>query len=224
MWMQWNKMKLLSREPQMLELHWINGGQRKNLLGQAMENLALYPSCDEYWNRFPSVAVGIVQALFADLDVLTAVHAFSPQAKIKRKYNKKYNMYSSEQMFLRSYFETLYFHGLADNIKYCKPEELISQTKGADIPLSKMLFPAEYGVLSYETYGYTSLPVMETFQQMKEQLKNTSILYLDYGRYPDEINLTIDTKRFPMACCISRIQNVCQSLDVPLKIDPTLKV
>ena len=187
------------------------------------QSLAIYPSYDEYWDRFPSIAVEIVQALFADLDVLTVVHAFPSHSKIKRRYDKKYNIYSSEQMFLRTYFETLRLRGLAESVYYREPEELISRTKGADIPLSTMLFSGDYGVLTYEAYGYASLPAMETFQQAKEQIRNVPpVVYLDYGRAPDEIDLMVDTEKLPLADCISRIKDACQTLDIPLEIDSKL--
>lgn len=193
--------------------------QRPDSPGQTMEALSLFPSYDEYWDRFPSAAITIMQNLFAEKNVLTKVHAFPQHAKAMRKYN----IYSSEQMFLRTYFETLRLRGLAESVYYREPEELISQTKGADIPLSTMLFSGDYGVLTYEAFGYASLPAMESFQQAKEQISNAPyLLYFDYGRYPDEINLIIDKTAFPLPVCISRIKDACQAFDIPLKIDSTL--
>ena len=121
------------------------------------------------------------------------------------------------------YFETLDAHGQAGNIQYQKPEELIAQTAGADTPLATLLFPGDYGVFLYRAYGYASLPPMETFQQMKEQIRNGPyMVYLDYGRAPDEVELTIDRNAFPLACCVSRIRAACQAFDIPLEIDPKL--
>lgn len=212
MWMRWRKKIYPPKEPKMLELRWAGDEQDKAFLG-------LYPYCDEYWDRFPSVAVAVGRELFKDLQVLTAVHAFQPSSKNMQKYN----IYSSEEMFLRTYFETLRLHRLANDLQYHKPGDLITQTKGVDIPHSTLLFSGDYGVFTYDAYGYTSLSNFETFQQMKEQIEKTPyMLHLDYGRHPDEITLTVNTEAFSLAWCISRIQDICQSLDVSLKIDPKL--
>ena len=181
--------------------------------------MALYPYYDEYWERFPSVALAISAELFSDLDVLTVIYA-SPSSS---KTAQKYNIYSSGEMILRTYFETLRLHRLAGNLQYHEPGDLITQTKGANIPLSTLLFSGDYGVFTYDAYGYTSLPAAETLQQMKEQIEQRPYaLHLDYGRHPDEMTLAVNEEGFPLALCISRIQDICRTLDVPLKIAPKL--
>lgn len=212
MWMRWRKKIYPPKEPQRLELRWAGDEQDKTFL-------CLYPYYDEYWDRFPSIAVAVGRELFKDMQVLTAVRACRPSSKNMQKYN----IYSGEEMFLRTYFETLQLHELANALQYHKPGDLITQTKGADIPLSTLLFSGDYGVFTYDAYGYTSLSDFETFQQMKEQIeKIPCMLHLDYGRYPDEITLTVNTEAFSLAWCISHIQDICQLLDAPLKIDPKL--
>ncbi len=215
----WGKKERPPQEPRILELRWASARQGADLPGPGLETLTLNPSYDEYWDRFPSAAIAVASKLFAGMQVLTSVQAPPPYARATRKQP----LYSGQQMFLRTYFETLDAHGQAGNIQYQKPEELIAQTAGADTPLATLLFPGDYGVFLYRAYGYASLPPMETFQQMKEQIRNGPyMVYLDYGRAPDEVELTIDRNAFPLACCVSRIRAACQAFDIPLEIDPKL--
>lgn len=212
MWMRRCKKRCPPKESQMLELRLAGDEHGKTLL-------ALYPYYDEYWDRFPSAALDIADELFKELHVLTLVRAFPSSSKAM----KKYNVYSGGEMFLQIYFETLRLHGLAGGLQYHNPGDCISQTKGADIPLSTLLFSDNYGVFGYDAYGYALLPAMETFQQMMEQIENAPyVLHFEYGRYPDEINLTVNKELLSPIYCVSRIREVCQRIAVPLKIDPKL--
>lgn len=183
------------------------------------ETFALYPACEEYWDRFPSAGVEVIGELFKELHVLTLVRAFPSSSKAM----KKYNVYSGGEMFLQIYFETLRLHRLAGGLRYHNPGDCISQTKGADIPLSTLLFSDNYGVFGYDAYGYALLPAMETFQQMMEQIEDAPyVLHFEYGRYPDEINLTVNKELLSPIYCVSRIREVCQRIAIPLKIDSKL--
>lgn len=212
MWMRLCKKMRPPKKPQTLELR-LTGDEHVKAL------LALYPYYDEYWDRFPSVGVEVIGELFQELHVLTLVRAFPLSSKAM----KNYNVYSGGEMFLRIYFETLRLHGLAGGLQYHNPGDCISQTKGADIPLSTLLFSGSYGAFGYDAYGYVSLPAMETFQQMMEQIENAPYaLHFEYERHPDEINLTVNKEMLSPICCVSRIREVCQRTAVPLKIDPEL--
>lgn len=183
------------------------------------EVLALCPSPGECCERFPDVALAVARGLLADVHVLTEIQVFPSDPETARKGH----MYSRNEMIVRIYFETLRLHGLADGLQYRPPGELITRSKGMDIPISTLLFSDEFGMFSYNAYGYPSLPAMETFSQMEEQIRNAPhILHLEYGRLPDELYITIDTKFLSPRCCISHIQEVCQTSSIPLKIDSKL--
>ena len=184
-----------------------------------MEIFALYPSRNEYWERFPDVAIAVARELLADVCVLTEIQAFRAESDAKQLFSR----YSSSETLLRVYFETLRFHGLADGLQYQESGELITQTKGINIPISTLLFSGEFGLFSYNAYGYSSLPAIETFLQMKEQIENAPhILHLEYGRLPDELCITMDTRYFSPKQCISYVQELCQTFGIPLKIDSKL--
>ncbi len=184
-----------------------------------VEIFALYPSRNEYWERFPDVAIAVARELLADVCVLTEIQAFRAESDAKQLFSR----YSSSETLLRVYFETLRFHGLADGLQYQESGELITQTKGINIPISTLLFSGEFGLFSYNAYGYSSLPAIETFLQMKEQIENAPhILHLEYGRLPDELCITMDTRYFSPKQCISYVQELCQTFGIPLKIDSKL--
>lgn len=184
-----------------------------------VEVLALCPSCGECWERFPDAALAVAEKLLADMHVLTEILVSSSDSETVRKAHT----YSRNEMVVQIYSETLRLHGLAEGLQYRPPGELITQSKGMDVPISTLLFSEEFGTFSYNAYGYSSLPVMETFTQMEEQIKNVPhTLHLEYGRLPDELYITIDTKFLSPRCCISHIQEVCQTSSIPLKIDSKL--
>lgn len=188
----------------------------------SFSSLALVPSGYENWEKFPLAAVEVIRRLLSELYVLTAVHVIPSSGN---KNGEFYPLHSREEFFLHTYVEILQAHEMGKGIYYQSPSNIITVTRGADIPLAKMLFPGDYGIaIDYHMYGFLEQPPAGDIVQARNSIDTIPhVLHLEYGRYPDTLEINIDTELFSVSQCLAEIQSVCTLEAIPLKIDSALK-
>lgn len=188
----------------------------------SFSSLALVPSGYENWEKFPSAAVEVIRKLLSEFYVLTAIHVIPSSGN---KNGEFYPLHSREEFFLHTYVEILRAYEMGEGIYYQTPSDIITVTHGADIPLAKMLFPGDYGIaIDYHMYGFLEQPPVGDIVQARNSIDMVPhVLHLEYGRYPDTLEIHIDTELFSVSQCLAEIQSVCTLEAIPLKIDSALK-
>lgn len=190
--------------------------------GIPFATLELTPNGNENWAHFPAAAVEVTRRLFSGLHVLTAVRALPTTGRKKSEF---YPLHSMEEAFLHTYAEILRLHGLGDGVYYEAPGAIITASCGADIPLSTMVFSGDYGIaMNYHTYGFAARPAAGDMAQARRIIDTSPhVLHLEYSRYPDTLEIHINTELFPLPQCLADIQDVCAAGSIPLEIDPVLR-
>lgn len=208
-------------KPQGLEVM-LTGTPDNFCASASLSTLELIPSGFENWECFPSAAAEIAQRLLSAFCVLTAVHALPTSGGKKGAF---YPFHSQEEVFLHTYAEILQLQGRGDDVHYQSPNNIITVTNGAEVPLTTMLFSGDYGIaFDYNAYGYTVRPPSVDILQAQNSIeKGQCALHLAYERYPDTLEIFANTELFSVSQCLAVIQDVCAERSIPLEIDSALK-
>lgn len=188
----------------------------------SFSTLELTPSGYENWERFPAVAEEFARRLLSNLYVLTAVRVFPSGSSKKSAF---YPFRSQEEVFLHTYAEILRLQGFDDCVHYQSPSDIITATHGANVPLSTMLFSGDYGIgFDYHAYGFATQPPSADILQAKKSIETVPhILHLTCERYPDTLDIHINTGSLSVLQCLTTIRDVCAERSISLEIDPALE-
>lgn len=177
--------------------------------------ISLFPYCVETDEAFVSASIDIMAHLLSSLEVLTSVHLFStpPAARIKK------TAASTQTSFFDSYSEFLLAHNLAQNTYLDGSSDLLTQTKGINLPLTQLLVFGKHGIFSYEAVGFHSLPSITSFEGGKAAINAPSAaIRLEFERYPDTLYVFGRESELPVSMCIQKLQDICSTKGIQLKL------
>lgn len=66
------------------------------------------------------------------------------------------------------------------------------------------------GMFAFDAYLFRPQPVLNSFEQAKQQINSTTCcLKMEYGKYPDYLNITFDSREISVQMILSQMHTAC---------------